>query len=211
MVVFGNGFGDKYVALDPYRVLIPYPNGSQQAGTSGLVGNPQTNKWTVEFSPAQSLNTSEFPRNTTTNAIPGVTIMQENSGGTDVFYGTLVEINKNNSGDVVSMVFTSPATAPGVIGQYNFVSTRNLYIGGYYNTATNNVVGAQVISNGNISTTSHLNLGNTGTPLTPQSAGFPTPYTSISSATFQASDRRVEIQLSNHFRHCSFKICMAVC
>lgn len=30
-----------------------------------------------------------------------------------------------------------------------------------------------------------VNLDNTN-PLTPQSAGFPTPYTSISSATFQA-------------------------
>ena len=187
VILYDAGLANAYVALDPYRVLVPYPNGTG-ASTSGFRGNPQINKWTVVFSSPQTINTSEFPRDSTTNAVPGVTIIQKDLAGTDVFYGTLVEVNKDptDARDVLSMVFTSPATNGGTTGVYNFVASRDLYIGGYWNGATNNVSGGQVISSGDISAMNRVNLGAAPLPNFPQSAGFPAPYTSISSATFQA-------------------------
>ena len=188
VILYDIGLANTYVALDPYRVLVPYPNGVG-ASTSGFRGNPQINKWTVVFSSPQTINTSEFPRAATTNAVPGVTIIQKDLAGTDVFYGTLVEVNKDptDARDVLSMVFTSPATNGGTTGVYNFVDSRDLYIGGYWTGAPfNNVSGGQVISFTDISTVTKVNLNAAPIPAFPQSAGFPTPYTSISSATFQA-------------------------
>ena len=188
VILYDTGLANTYVALDPYRVLVPYPNGVG-ASTSGFRGNPQINKWTVVFSSPQTINTSEFPRAATTNAVPGVTIIQKNFTGTDVFYGTLVEVNKDptDARDVLSMVFTSPATNSGTTGVYNFVASRDLYIGGYWTGTPSNIVsGGQVISSGDISTVTKVNLNAAPIPAFPQSAGFPAPYTSISSATFQA-------------------------
>ncbi len=188
VILYDAGFANAYVALDPYRVLVPYPNGTG-ASTSSFRGNPQINKWTVVFSSPQTINTSEFPRDSKTNAVPGVTIIQKDLAGTDVFYGTLVEVNKDptDARDVLSMVFTSPATNGGTTGVYNFVASRDLYIGGYWTGAPfNTVSGGQVISSGDISTMNRVNLGAAPNPSFPQSAGFPAPYTSISSATFQA-------------------------
>lgn len=181
--VYDAALGSPHVALDPYRVLVPYPNGTSNP-TSGYRGNQHINKWAIIFSPAQTLNTDEFPRSSTTAAVPGVTIIQLNAAGTDVFYGTLVETIKNSAGDVTAIIFTSPATSVGLVGVYNFVTTRDLYIGGSWNGAT--VSGAQQIANANISSIRRFNLGAAPNPSTPERSGFPEPYTSISSATFQA-------------------------
>ncbi len=164
--------GDPYVVLDHYRVLIPYPNGAGN-GTSGLVGNSDINKWTFEFS-GTAINTKEGTGITTT-AVPGVTISQQSAPGS-IRYGTLVEINFTNAAQTAgTIVFTSPALAGSTLpGVYNFVDTLSLYIGGAW-------TGPPPSS----SSGSRVNLGNTST--TPATYGFPTPYTSISSATFVAT------------------------
>jgi len=191
VVVYPNSSNaSPYVALDPYRVLIPFPNGTSNP-TSGFVGNRQFNKWTIDFdttlAPAiPPINDAEFPRTTTTAAVPGVSIIQENAGGTDVFYGRLVEINFTNTAKTQgSLVFTAPAGAGGSVGQYFFTDTRDLYIGGSWNGAA--VAGAQVIPAANLSNIIRVNLGTNASVPLPQNSGFTTPYTSITSATFVAS------------------------
>ena len=176
--------GDPYVVLDPYRVLIPYPNGAGN-GTSGLVGNSDINKWTFEFS-GTAINTKEGTE-ITTAAVPGVTISQQSAPGS-IRYGTLVEINFTNAAQTAgTIVFTSPALAGSTLpGVYNFVDTLSLYIGGAWTgPPPTSSSGSQSITPGNLTFVSRVNLGNTST--TPATYGFPTPYTSISSATFVAT------------------------
>jgi hypothetical protein len=182
IVVYPSGApGDPYVALDPYRVLIPFANGVGPA-SSGLVGNEQINKWTFDFS-GTTINTKEGT-GTTTAAVPGVTISQQ-SGAGNIRYGTLVEINFTNAAQTAgTIVFTSPAPSSGLAGVYNFVDTLSLYIGGRYGLAAP-PTGSQSIAAVDLTFSSRVNLGNPST--TPATHGFPTPYTSISSATFVAT------------------------
>lgn len=188
IVVYPNSSNlSPYVALDPYRVLVPFPNGTSNP-TSNLVGNEQFNKWTVDFSTIAPINDAEFPRTSTTAAVPGVSILQINFAGTDVFYGRLVEINFTNAAKTQgNLVFTAPAGAGQTAGVYNFQDTLDLYIGGSWNAGTGTISGAQVIAAADLSNMTRVNLGANASVLLPQNSGFTTPYTSITSATFVAS------------------------
>ena len=192
VVVFPNSTNlSPYVALDPYRVLVPFPNGVSNP-TSNLVGNSQFNKWTVDFNMALTtgtpINDAEFPRTATTAAVPGVSILQINFAGNDVFYGRLVEINFTNTAKTQgNLVFTAPALSVAAAGQYNYQDTLDLYIGGVWNSGLGTISGAQVIQANSLSNMTRLNLATGSNPVSPGNAGFTTPYTSITSATFVAS------------------------
>jgi len=188
IVVYPNSSNlSPYVALDPYRVLVPFPNGTSNP-TSNLVGNEQFNKWTVDFSTIAPINDAEFPRTSTTAAVPGVSILQINFAGTDVFYGRLVEINFTNAAKTQgNLVFTAPAGAGQTGWGLNFQDTLDLYIGGSWNAGTGTISGAQVIAAADLSNMTRVNLGANASVLLPQNSGFTTPYTSITSATFVAS------------------------
>ena len=79
------------------------------------------------------INDAEFPRTATTAAVPGVSILQINFAGNDVFYGRLVEINFTNTAKTQgNLVFTAPALSVAAAGQYNYQDTLDLYIGGVW-------------------------------------------------------------------------------
>jgi hypothetical protein len=184
IVVFDATQSSPHVALDPYRVLVPYPNGVSNT-TSGYRGNEQINRWTVDINPTP-LTTREFPRTATTALVPGVTISQLN--GATIFYGTVEEVIEDQNGDVIEIIFTSPAGTSGTAGVYNFQSTLDLYIGGAWNTIPSpNISGEQTINASAINLITRVNLGAAPNPSFPENAGFTYPYTSISSATFLAS------------------------
>lgn len=186
VVVFDSTQSSPHVALDPYRVLVPYPNGVSNT-TSQYRGNAQINKWTVTLNPIL-LFTREFPRSSTTALVPGVTISQLNTATNVIYYGTVEEVIKDQHGDVIEIVFTSPAGSSGTTGVYNFQSTLALHIGGVWNTTpTINITGEQTIPNGMVTSINMVNLGAAPNPSFPENAGFTYPYTSISSATFLAS------------------------
>ncbi len=96
-----NANGRPGVALDPYRVLVPFPYGESGGGqTSGFTGNRLFNTWTAVLVTPQALVLDEFPRQAAPNGVsscsPGVSIFQlnpaPNPGNNPIFYGKLVDV-----------------------------------------------------------------------------------------------------------------------